>query len=383
MIYLDNAATTSPKPESVYRAAERCAREYGGNPGRSSHLLSRRAAEAIYSCREAVAELFGGLPENVVFTMNATYALNLAIRALARQGSRILISGIEHNAVLRPVAALPTCTYDVFDARGGDEAVLRSFASKLTKDTSLVVCNHVSNLCGLTMPVEKIGAICRKRGVAFVVDASQSAGRLPLTLAGCHADAICAPGHKGLYGLQGSGFAIFADRYRESAGSLRTILAGGNGVDSLVTSMPDFLPERLEAGTLPTPAIASLEAGIREVLRRGVSNIGAQEDALGRRLRDGLAAIGGVTLYGAETGGGTVLFNVGTIPSEQVGELLDRQGICVRSGFHCCPLGHRTLGTPRHGAVRASVSMFTQEREIDETIRAVRMLAAGKNAPFG
>ena len=383
MIYLDNAATTNPKPESVYRAAERCAREYGGNPGRSSHLLSRRAAEAIYSCREAVAELFGGLPENVVFTMNATYALNLAIRALARQGSRILISGIEHNAVLRPVAALPTCTYDVFDARGGDEAVLRSFASKLTKDTSLVVCNHVSNLCGLTMPVEKIGAICRKRWIAFVVDASQSAGRLPLTLEGCHADAICAPGHKGLYGLQGSGFALFADRYRESAEGLRPFLAGGNGVDSLVTAMPAFLPERFEAGTLPTPAIASLEAGIREVLRRGVANIGAQEDALGRRLRDGLAAISGVTLYGAETGGGTVLFNVGSLPSEQVGEMLDQRGICVRSGFHCCPLGHRTLGTPRHGAVRASVSMFTREREIDETIRAVRMLAAGKNAPFG
>jgi len=383
MIYLDNAATTYPKPESVYLTAERYAREYGGNPGRSSHLLSRRAAEAIYSCREAVAELFGGLPENVVFTMNATYALNLAIRALAKPGSRILISGIEHNAVLRPVAALPTCTYDVFDARGGDEAVLRSFMSKLTKDTSLVVCNHVSNLCGLTMPVERIGAICRKRGIAFVVDASQSAGRLPLTLEDCRADAICAPGHKGLYGLQGSGFAIFADRYREKGGALRAFLAGGNGVDSLVTAMPDFLPERFEAGTLPTPAIASLEVGIREVLRRGVANIGVQEDALGRRLRDGLAAIGGVTLYGAETGGGTVLFNVGTLPSEQVGELLDRQGICVRSGFHCCPLGHRTLGTPRHGAVRASVSMFTREREIDEAVRAIRMLAAGKNAPFG
>jgi len=235
----------------------------------------------------------------------------------------------------------------------------------------------------MTMPVEMIGAICQKRGIAFVVDASQSAGRLPLSLKGCHADAICAPGHKGLYGLQGSGFAIFADRYRESAGSLRTILAGGNGVDSLVTAMPDFLPERLEAGTLPTPAIASLEAGIREVLRRGVANIGAQEEALVRRLRDGLAAINGITLYGAETGGGTVLFNVGDLPSERVGEMLDQRGICVRSGFHCCPLGHRTLGTPRHGAVRASVSMFTREREIDETIRAVRMLAAGKNAPFG
>ena len=375
MIYLDNAATTYPKPESVYRAAERYFREYGGNPGRSSHLLSRQAAMAIYSCREAVAELLGGLPENVVFTVNATYALNLAIRAFAKPRSRILISGIEHNAVLRPVAALPACEYDVFDAHGGEEAVLRSFMSKLTKDTSLVVCNHVSNLCGLTMPVERIGAICQKRGIPFVMDASQSAGRQPITLGGCHADAICAPGHKGLYGIQGSGFVIFADRYRERGRELRTFLAGGNGVDSLVTAMPDFLPERLEAGTLPTPAIASLAAGIREVLRRGVGKIGAYEDALGDRLRQGLSAIPGVKLYGAETGGGTVLFNVAELPSEQVGEWLDGKGICVRSGFHCCPLGHRTLGTPRHGAVRASVSMFTQEREVDEAVRAVRELA--------
>ena len=374
MIYLDNAATTYPKPESVYRAAERCVREEGGNPGRSSHLLSRRAAMAIYSCREAVAELFGGLPEHVVFTVNATYALNLAIRALARPRSQILISGIEHNAVLRPVAALPSCEYDVFDARGGDEAVLRSFLGKLTKSTSLVVCNHVSNLCGLTMPIDRIGAVCRQRGIPFVVDASQSAGRLPITLDGCHADAICAPGHKGLYGIQGSGFVIFADRYRERGGALRVFLAGGNGVDSLVTAMPDFLPERFEAGTLPTPAIASLEAGIREVLRRGVRRIGAYEEALGDRLRKGLATIRGVTLYGAETGGGTVLFNAGSLPSEQVGEWLDEKGICVRSGFHCCPLGHRTLATPPHGAVRASVSMFTGEGEIDETVRAVREL---------
>ncbi len=383
MIYLDNAATSYPKPESVYRAFARGARELGGNPGRSGHRLAVRAAEAIYACREAVAELFGGLPEHVVLTMNATYALNMAIRGLARPGSRVLISGIEHNAVLRPVAALPSCRYDVFDARGGDEAVLQSLKSKLTKDTSLVVCNHASNLCGLTMPIERIGALCREHGIAFVVDAAQSAGRLPLSLPACHADALCAPGHKGLYGMQGVGFVLFADRYREQAGHLYPLLAGGNGVDSLVTAMPDFLPERFEAGTLPTPAIASLEAGIREVLRRGVTNIGAQEDALGKRLRDGLAAIGGVTLYGTETGGGTVLFNVGNLPSEQVGEMLDQRGICVRSGFHCCPLGHRTLETPRYGAVRASVSMFTREWEIDEAIRAVRMLAAKKNTSFG
>ncbi len=377
MIYLDNAATTFPKPDSVYRAAELCAREYCGNPGRGSHRLSREAAMAVYSCREAVAELFGGLPENVVFTLNATYALNLAIGALARPGSRVLISGIEHNAVLRPVAALKNCRYDVFDALGGDEAVLRSLESKLTAGTSLVVCNHVSNLCGLTMPVARIGTMCKRRGIRFIIDASQSAGRVPLSLRDTHADAICAPGHKGLYGLQGSGFVLFADRYREKGGELPLFVSGGNGVNSLETVMPDFLPERFEAGTLPTPALASLEAGIREVRRMGVKTVGAHEEELGRRLREGLSSIRGVTLYGGEAEGGTVLFNVGNVPSEAAGEALDREGICVRSGFHCCPLGHRTLGTPSHGAVRASVSVFTAPREIDGFLTAVSRLSRG------
>ncbi len=374
MIYLDNAATTYPKPPSVYRAAERYAREYGGNPGRSAHTLAREAAMAVYSCREAVAALFGGLPENVIFTLNATYALNLAIRALAKPGGRILISGIEHNAVLRPVAALKHSSYDIFDVHGNEEAILQAVEQKLTPNTSLVVCNHVSNLCGLTLPIEKIGTLCQSRGIAFIVDASQSAGRIPISLAQCRADAICAPGHKALYGLQGSGFVLFADRYREQSESLSPFLSGGNGVNSLETAMPSFLPERFEAGTLPTPAIASLEAGIREVMRIGIHNIKAYEDHLGHRLRQQLNRLPDITLYGAETGGSTVLFNVGNLPSETVGEALDARGICVRCGFHCCPLGHRTLATPTHGAIRASVSIFTKETDIDHLVRAIREL---------
>ncbi|MBQ4064529.1 MAG: aminotransferase class V-fold PLP-dependent enzyme, partial [Clostridia bacterium] len=375
MIYLDNAATTFPKPEAVYRAAVRCMRECGGNPGRSGHRLSREAASAVYDCREAVAALFGGLPENVVFTLNATYALNLAIGALARPGSRVLISGMEHNAVLRPVAALNHCRYDIFDPMGGDEAVLQAVERGLTPETSLVVCNHVSNLCGLTLPVAKIGALCKRRGVKLVIDASQSAGRVPLLLEETCADVICAPGHKGLYGLQGCGFALFADSYAERGRELPIFVSGGNGVHSLETVMPDFLPERFEAGTLPTPAIASLAAGIEEVRRIGVVTIGAHEEEMGRRLREGLSVIRGVTLYGGNTGGGTVLFNVGEIPSERAGELLDEKGIFVRSGFHCCPLGHKVLGTPVHGAVRASASLFTSSREIDGLLWEISRLA--------
>ena len=372
MIYLDNAATSYPKPESVYRAAARCMRYDGGNPGRSSHRLAAAAAERIYEGREAVASLFGGRPENVVFTLNATYALNLAIQAFLRPGGTVLLSSIEHNAVLRPVAALSDCRYELFSALGSQEEILRSFRAKLEKRPSLVVCNHQSNLCGLCLPVEKIGALCAARGIPFVIDASQSAGHRPLSLAASHADVICAPGHKGLYGLPGCGFALFADRYADGAGGLRLFVSGGNGVDSLERRMPDFLPERYEAGTLPTPAVASLAAGIREIERIGLDAIAAHEEALGRALIEGLSGLRGVRVYGGEYGGGTVLFTHDTLPPEALGEFLDRRGIAVRCGYHCSPLGHQTLGTPTGGAVRASFSYFNRRSDVEALLRAVK-----------
>ncbi len=380
MIYFDNAATTFPKPEAVYRESARFARTLCGNPGRSAHRLSAASARAVYACREEIASLLDGSPECVVFTPNATAALNLAIRAFARPGSHILISGLEHNAVLRPVAALPGCRYDLFDPRGGEEEILNSLRSRMTEKTSLVVCCHVSNLCGMTLPVEKIGALCEKAGVRFVADASQSAGSRPLSLAACRADALCAPGHKGLYGLQGSGFALFSDRYRDSAGELPPFLYGGNGVDSESPSMPAFLPERFEAGTLPTPAIVGLREGIRAVREIGVSAIGEQEAFLAERLKEMLRQTRGITLYAGEYPGNTVLFNAEGIPSERLAEGLDREGICVRAGLHCCPLGHRLLETGGSGAVRVSFSIFNRKREVEDFMKilgAVRKRLGG------
>lgn len=364
MIYLDNAATTYPKPEAVYRASDRCARLFGGNPGRGAHRLSSAAVREVYSCREAVARLFNGRPENAVLTLNATYAINMAINAMYRSGGEIIISGMEHNAVLRPVAAIGA-EYRVFDPLGGDDAAVSSFISCLSPRTSLCVCTHASNLCGVTLPIERIGAICRERGIKFIVDASQSAGMRELDIQTCCADAVCAPGHKGLYGIQGIGFALFSEKYADIAAELREYVFGGNGVASLETAMPDFLPERLEAGTLPTPAASALAAGIRWVSLHGIEWIGEHERYLGSRLTEGLRNIRGVTVYGAEYPGGTVLFNIDGVPSERVGEELDRHGICVRCGYHCCPLGHRILGTPKGGAVRASFSALNTERDAD------------------
>ncbi len=378
MIYLDNAATTFPKPEAVYREAELCARRWCGNPGRSSHKLSVASARAIYSCREEIAELFGGKPENVVFTLNATYALNLAINALYRPGGEILISGIEHNAVLRPVAALKDCRYSIFDAVGGDDAVMKSLTDHLTAKTSLVVCNHVSNICGITLPVEKIGALCERRGIRFIIDASQSAGIKKLDINRCRADVICAPGHKGLYGLQGSGFALFSGKCGDVAANLPEFIFGGNGVNSLESVMPDFLPERFEAGTLPTPAIAGLKEGIAEVKKIGVGVIDEYESELAGKLRDMLMNTPGVTVYARECTGGTVLFNLNDVPSERVSEMLDREGICVRSGFHCCPLAHKQLETGKNGAVRASFSIFNRMKEVSAFVSALGKIKADK-----
>lgn len=343
----------------------------GGNPGRSGHRLSREASAVIYSCREQIASLFGGLPENTVFTLNATYAVNTALHALVKPGGRVLISTLDHNAVLRSVNAYGK--YGLFEGLGSDAAALSSLEAEMKSLPSAVVCCHASNIIGRVLPVKEIGQLSKRYGVPFIIDASQSAGRLDLTLEESGADAICAPGHKGLFGIQGCGFVIFADKYRDTSRMLNTFVCGGNGVDSLDVRMPEYLPERLEAGTMPTPAIASLEAGIREVKALTLSEIAYREDRLGDRLRQGLSVIRGTTVYGGEYGGGTVLFNMEGKDSETVSELLDAQGICVRGGYHCCPLGHGSLGT--RGGVRVSFSPFNTASEVDRMLTVLSRLS--------
>lgn len=369
MIYLDNAATTFPKPESVYKNVKTALRHYGGNPGRSSHRLSALAGKAVYECRESIAQLFDGKPENVVFTFNATYALNMAIKALKLPFGRALISSIEHNAVLRTVASIGK--YDVFDAAQSEDEVMKSFNTMLERRPSIVVVNHLSNLCGISLPVEKIGKACDEKGIPFVIDASQSAGRIELSLKNSKASAICAPSHKGLFGIQGSGFVLFADKYSENASTLQTFIYGGNGINSLESVMPNFLPERFEGGTLPTPSIHSLNAGIKYVKGRTIKEISHYENALGRRLREGLSVIPSVEQYGSEYGSSTILFNIKGTPSERLAEYLDKSGICVRGGYHCCPLGHISLKTPEGGAVRASLSVFNTYYDVDRLLKAV------------
>ncbi len=378
MIYLDNAATTFPKPRSVLEETLRCMSRYGGNAGRGAHPLAMAAAEKIFECRTLAAELFGAdEPEKIFFTLNTTYGINVVLKGLLRSGDHVLISDMEHNAVWRPLCKMAEergITFDVFPSMVGLEhaspiRICAGIAKRLRPETKMVICTHSSNICSLTLPIREIGAFCHRHGLLFVVDAAQSAGHREIHLADMNIDALCVPGHKGLYGPQGCGMVLLGgDCVPE------TLLEGGSGVHSLLSSMPEEGPERFEAGTLPTPAIAGLTEGIREVMRMGVEELCAHEIDLYRRLREMLQNMKGVTLYAPEYEGNTLLFNLDGIPSETVGRRLAELGICVRSGYHCAKLGHETLGTPEGGAVRISFGRYNHLREIEKVARALSMI---------
>ena len=370
MIYLDNAATTYPKPPAVREALLRALTEYGGNPGRGGHRLSLAAADAVYGCRCAVAELFGiDEPERVIFTGGATAALNLAIKTAVRPGMHVLLSDREHNAVARPIFRLAdegVIEYDIYSTKGD---IVANIEALLRENTGLLVGCHISNITGFLLPLERIGALCRARGIRFVIDGAGSAGHLPIDLGRIDFDAFCAPGHKGLLGIAGVGFVILKnDR------GLADYMDGGSGHSSLSRRMPSTLPERYEAGTLQTPAIAGLRAGMEFVESVGVAAIGEHERRLGVRLRDALLELPRVTVYAPHRDGGVVLFSVEGYASDEVGRHLDAEGICVRTGFHCSALGHRTLGTPDGGAVRVSFGWESRERDVEAVVRAVKGL---------
>lgn len=383
LVYLDHAATSYPKPSSVADAMNHCVKHNGGNPGRGSHRLAMGAAGEIYACREAAASLFGAEPERVIFTLNTTHALNLAIKGLVGRGKRdssgfhVLCSDMEHNAVYRPLyrlaaeGILDLDTFSTFPAAPvrTEDMILRSLSSKIRPDTRLVVCAHASNICSAVLPVERIGELCRRHGMAFVVDAAQSAGAYELDVDRMGITALCLPGHKGLLGPQGTGMMILGRGV-----TLDTLMEGGNGLQSLSGEMGEDSPERYEAGTLQTPAIAGLRAGLNYVRSVGVDTIRSHELELGRRLRDGLMTLPRVKMYAPHRAGAVTLFSVEGYTSEEVGQLLDGEGICVRAGFHCSALGHKTLGTPEDGAVRVSLGWFSRERDVEELLRAVGAL---------
>ena len=371
MIYFDSGATTLRKPPEVARAMLR-AMEQCASPGRGGHEAAMAAAEAVYDCRVRAAALFDAQPEQIVFTMNATHALNMAIRTLVSPGDRVLISGFEHNAVVRPLYALGAETVIAGRALFDPDDTLRAFRERLDGGIRAVVCTHVSNVFGYILPIGKIAALCRERGVPLIVDASQSAGMLPVSLRKLGAAFIAMPGHKGLYGPQGTGLLLCAH-------DAAPLLYGGTGSASLEQTMPDFLPDRLEAGTHNMPGIAGLEAGLRFV-REKRGSIERHERALIARAAAALRGMDGVTVYAARDAAeqvGVLSFNLDGREPEKTADALAQRGFALRGGLHCAPYAHRTAGTLPNGTVRLSVSAFTSAADIDAFTHALRSIVRG------
>lgn len=361
MIYFDSGATTLEKPASVRCAMARAVNTMS-SPGRGSHQATRLAEETDYACRAAAAKLFGVADEsNVIFTSNATHGLNIAIHTLVQPGSHVVISGYEHNAVTRPLHAIPNVTLTVLNTPPFQpERMTEELKEALAQGVDVVICNHVSNVFGCVQPVEEMAALCAEAGVPFLLDASQSAGILPVRMDALHAAFIAMPGHKGLYGPQGTGLLLCN---HETA----PLLYGGTGSLSKLQTMPDMLPDRLESGTHNMPGIAGLLEGIRYVQRTGMETIAAHERRLTMQAVELLRHTEGIRLFwqeGFRHQTGVLSFVAEGVDCEELGEAMARQGVALRAGLHCAPLAHRTVGTLKTGTVRFSPSAFNTSRQV-------------------
>jgi cysteine desulfurase family protein len=380
LIYLDNAATSWPKPPEVKEAMVAFLDRVGANPGRSGHRLSVEAGRIVYEAREALADLFHAPdPLRIAFGLNATDALNLALHGLLQPGDHVVTSSMEHNSVMRPLRALERQGVEVTVVPCSPEGLLdpRDVERALQPHTRMVVLTHASNVVGTLLPIREVGEIARRHGVLFAVDAAQTAGAVPIDMEADAVDILCFTGHKALLGPMGTGGLVLGERVDPS--DLRPLRQGGTGSRSEFEEHPDFLPDLCEAGTPNAVGLAGLLAGVRWVQERGVEAIRAHEQALTTRLLEGLGEVPGVTVYGPRDAArqtGTVSFNVEGLEPSEVGLVLDEEyGVLCRVGLHCAPAAHRTLGTFPRGTVRFAVGCFTTLEEVDAAVEAVRAIA--------
>jgi len=380
LVYLDNAATSHPKPEGVIQAMVRFMEEVGANPGRSGHRLSIEASRVIYEAREKVAQLFNIRdPSRVVFGQNATEAINLGLKGLLRPGDHVITSSMEHNSVMRPLRALEKGGVEVTVIPCSCEGFLNPFAihKSIKKNTKMVILTHASNVVGTLQPLTQVGEICQNHSLLFFVDAAQTAGAVPIDVERQKIDLLAFTGHKALFGAQGTGGLIIGEKVDEK--EIVPIKRGGTGSRSEFEEQPDFLPDLCESGTHNGVGLAALKAGLDFILKVGIEKIRDHEIQLTERLLKGLQGIPGVIVYGSKDARkqcATVSFNVQGRANSELSLKLDEQfGILSRPGLHCAPSAHRTIGTFPEGTVRLSMSYLNTEEEIDITLRAVSQLA--------
>ncbi len=380
MIYLDNAATSHPKPESVYKRIDFVLRNASANPGRSGHRMAIEANRVIFEGRESIARLFNiRHPERIIFACNATAALNLALKGLLQPGDHAITSDMEHNSVVRPLKFLSQQGVNVHRAQASREGSLDpdEISSAITCETRLIAVTHASNVIGTITPIAEIIKAAHNKEVPVLIDAAQTAGAVPIDVEALDVDMLACPGHKGLFGPQGTGFLYVSPKI-----NLNPTVFGGTGSRSDLDRMPDFLPDRYEAGTLNTPGIAGLGAGAEFIFSEGVGAVRMHEKHILSRLIDGLTRIPGVRVYGTgdiERRAAVVSFTIEGMDPAAIGDRLDTDfGIGVRVGIHCAPDAHKVIGSYPKGTVRMSPGYFTTPEDIDRAIEATGVIAADR-----
>ena len=374
MIYFDNAATTGKKPTSVISAVNNALIKYSANPGRSGHTLSVSAAEAVYGVRQKISDFFGAKgADRVCFTLNCTHSINCVIKGVLKRGDRILISSLEHNAVMRPAVKTGTGIDVAEVSLYDDEKTLKEFENKIKPNTRLVFCTAASNVLGKTLPIERIGELCRRKGLLFGVDAAQTAGVFPIDMNEMNIDYLCIAPHKGLYAPMGVGILICN---KDIEG---TIIEGGTGTNSVEFVQPSSIPEKLESGTVNVSAIMGIGAGIDFLKSKGIKRLYEHEITLINELYNGLRKNPNIILYTPDpkkNGYAPVLsLNIKGFDSNEVAKFLSDSGFAVRGGLHCAPTAHKAIGTLETGTVRVSVGYFNT---LDEIRRLIQLLNGEK-----
>ncbi|WP_296645709.1 aminotransferase class V-fold PLP-dependent enzyme [Romboutsia sp. 13368] len=377
MIYLDNAATTFPKPEAVYDAMMDCMKNYCANPGRAGHKLAMKAAREIYDTRENIAKLLNiDNPMNIVFTNNATDSLNLAIKGVVKEGDHIITTSMEHNSVIRPIKALEKIGIENTIVKCDEQGFLNidDLEKAIKPNTKLIVTTHASNVCGTLIDIKSVSEIARKHNVLYLIDASQTLGVYDIDLKDIKADMLAAPGHKGLLGPQGTGIL-----YIREGLSLDILKEGGTGSRSEDLFQPDLVPDKYESGTHNTPGIVGLNEGVKFIFKEGIEKIKKHEEELCKYMLERLEEIPNIKIYGpkdAKKRASVISINIGNMDSGEITFLLDSEyDIATRSGIHCAPLAHKTLDTLEQGAVRFSIGYFNTKEEIDKSIDALKEIS--------
>lgn len=372
MIYLDNAATSFPKPSEVYEEVLNCMKNYGANPGRGSHDMAVKSALKIMDTRALICELFNmPSPFNLIFTSNATESLNIAIKGALKRGDHVISTVIEHNSVLRPLHSLSKSGVEI-TLVGVDKAGYvnsNDIKKEIKENTKMIIINHASNVLGSIQDIESIGKFSKENGIVFMVDASQSAGVIPIDVENAHIDLLAFPGHKGLLGPQGTGGLFIREGIK-----LKNFKEGGTGSNSHFMVQPDFIPDQFESGTLNTPGIAGLCEGIKFIKRIGIDNIQKCEEELLSLLLEELKKLSYVKIYGNDSikqRSAVLSFNIDGIDASIVGEQLNEGGIAVRTGYHCAPLIHEVIGTEYAGTVRVSPGYFNTFEDIEKLVEAI------------